>query len=306
MKRIRYILLALLLLLPFSTKASTNTYERSKYDNLGVNKHWKITEKNRGNVLNTYMVDSKEKIYDFSEVITEEDEKEIYNSLIELGSYINMDVAFVTVNLPYSDDKENEDYAADFYDYNDFGIDKENYSGILLFRNTYEADPYYNVYLFGNAQLYFDYERCENMLNDIYDSFHSGNYKDGILTFVKDFKGNFYNGIASSKKNYIINKFGNLEKIYVTPYVTIIFVSSIITLITILVLVKKNKLVKKKLETQNYVDKSGINLTIIKDNLVRTFVTHHTRESSSGSSFGGHSSSGSSGGGHSSGGGRHG
>ena len=151
MKKIKYLVL-LLLILPFTCSASTNTKDRNEQNNLGVNKHWNINEKNRQNVLNTKYVDAGEKIYDYSDILTEEEEKEIKEKIDKYIEHTNMDMVFVSVNLPYTLDKENEDFAADFYDYNDFGINFESYSGVLLLRNTYEQDPYYNVYMFGEAQ----------------------------------------------------------------------------------------------------------------------------------------------------------
>jgi hypothetical protein len=79
-----------------------------------------------------------------------------------------MDMVFVSINLPYTIDKQNEEFAADFYDYNDFGINFESYSGVLLLRNTYEQDPYFNVYMFGKAQLYYSFARSESMLDNMY------------------------------------------------------------------------------------------------------------------------------------------
>lgn len=296
----RFIWFCILFLIPFGVLAAG---ERESLDNYGVNKHWKITESNKSNVLNTPLVDASLKVYDFGEVLSDEDEKLIYDKLLELSNNINMDVLFLTVDLPYSYDKVNEDYAADFYDYNDFGIDKENYSGVLLLRNTYSADPYFNVYTFGNAQLYFDYDRCEKMLDDIYPSFHSGDYVSGINTFTSDFNSFYRSGIAYSKKNYKVDKDGFLYKVYSTPFVLITIISSVITLIVCLILRGKNKMVKDKLDTSKYIGFNGVNLSVMVDNLVNSFVTSHTRESSYSS---GGSSRGSSGGGHSSGGGRHG
>ena len=67
-------------------------------------------------------------------------------------------------------------------------------------------------------------------------------------------------------------------------------------------------MVKKKLVTMDYADKKSFHLTKETDRFVRSYVTSHTRTSSSGGghSGGGYSSShGSSGGGHSSGSGGH-
>ena len=76
MKRIiRIIILSLLLILPLSLKAEVNLKERTESNNYGVNKKWKITESNINNVKSTKYVDSSEKIYDFSNVLNEEEKK---------------------------------------------------------------------------------------------------------------------------------------------------------------------------------------------------------------------------------------
>ena len=250
------IIILLLLLLPINIYAAPKTIDRNTLDNLGVNKHWKITDKNRSNVLNTYLVDASEKIYDFSDILTKEEEKLVYdkfNSFIEKN---NTDLVFLTVDLPYTYDSINEDYAADFYDYNDF-------------RNK--------------------------------------RYYDGLITYI-DLLNNYYeSGIAKSKENYIVDENGYLQKVYHTPYLFITITSLIIDSIIILVLIKRNKMVKAKLYVNNYLDQKRINITNKEDRFIRSHTSSYTvSSSSSGGGGSSHSSSGSSGGGHSSGGGRHG
>ena len=299
------IIVLLILLLPLNIFASTNTSNREELSNLGVNKHWKITAKNRDNVLNTYLVDAKEKIYDFSNILTDSEEDAISKKIYNFIEKYNTDLVFLTINLPYNNDKVNEDYAADFYDYNDFGINFTNYSGILLLRNTYEIDPYYNIYMFGDSQLYIDYYRSEYILDDIYEDFHSKNYIDGLNKYLDLLESYYESGIPSSRSDYYVNKDGYLIKNYHMPIKLIIILSLIIDSIIIIVLINKNKMVKKKLYMDQYMDRTKFKITKKEDNFIRSRTTSYT-ESSSSSSGGSHSSSGSSGGGHSSGGGRHG
>lgn len=308
MKKIKYIIILLLTSLIFipNVSASVNTKNREEIENYGVNKKWDITNTNRPNVMRTPLVDSSEKVYDFSDKLSEEDKTKIKEKLTEFTNKTKMDVAFVLVNLPYTYDKENEDYAADFYDYNDFGIDFKNYDGVLLLRNTYENNPYYNIYTFGDAQLYFSYNRCENMLDNIYNDFHSENYVNGINTFVNDFINYYERGIPTEMKNYTIDEKGFLKKVYKTPYLLLILIDSIITTIIILVLVGKNKMVKKNLNTKDYINSKDLIFRNTSDTLINSYTTHYTTSSSSSSGGGFSSSGGSSGGGHSSGGGRHG
>lgn len=322
MKKIKYLLL-LLLLLPITCSASTNTKDRNGQNNLGVNKHWNITDNNRQNVLNTKSVDAGEKIYDYSDILTEQQEIEIKEKIDKYIEHTNMDMVFVSINLPYTKDEQNEEFAADFYDYNDFGINFESYSGVLLLRNTYEQDPYFNVYMFGKAQLYYSFDRSESMLDNIYPYFTSKDYLTGLNIFIDNYTSYFDQGIPSEMKNYYVDKDSKLQKIpkyyyidknnvlhkkpYKLPWALITIIDTIITLITTSILIHKNKMVKQKLITKDYIDKNGVTFTKRENNLVKEYVTHVTHDTSSSGGGGGFSSSiGSSGGGHSSGGGRHG
>ena len=322
MKKLKYLLL-ILLILPFTCSASTNTKDRNEQNNLGVNKHWNINDKNRQNVLNTKYVDASEKIYDYSDILTEEEEKEIKEKIDKYIEHTNMDMVFVSINLPYTKDEKNEEFAADFYDYNDFGINFKSYSGVLLLRNTYEQDPYFNVYMFGEAQLYYSFDRAESMLDNIYPYFKSQDYITGLNIFIDNYTSYFDQGIPSEMKNYYVDKDSKLQKIpnnyyidenkvlhkkpYKAPWTTIVIIDSLITIITTSILIHKNKMIKQKLVTKEYMDKNGVTFTKRENNLIKEYVTHVTHDTSSGGGGGGFSSSiGSSGGGHSSGGGRHG
>ena len=290
--------------------ASTNTYERTESNNYGVNKHWNITDKNISNVKNTPYVDASEKVYDFADILTESEEKEVYQKIQEFISSTNMDMVFVSIDMSYTYDSKNEEFAADFYDYNDFGINFQNYSGILLLRNDYEKDRYYDMYTFGNAQSYFNQTRYDDVLDSIYSNFVNKNYLEGINTFVDKCELYYNKGIVPQYKNSYIDSNGYLRNKYQPPIFLCLVISCVITLITMIILVKKNKMIKKAVMAHRYLDRSTINYT----EKVDQFVTSHTychrySESSGGGSsggFGGGSHSGSSGGGHSSGGGRHG
>ena len=47
--------------------------DRKTLDNYGVNKHWEITDSNKDNILRTPYVDASKKIYDYSNILTEEE-----------------------------------------------------------------------------------------------------------------------------------------------------------------------------------------------------------------------------------------
>jgi len=295
----------LLLLIGITNVKAVETYDRTLLDNYGVNKKWQITEYNKSNVLDSYKVNSDEKIYDFSDVLTDDEEillKGKINSFIEK---YDTDLVLFIDDLTYYSDYTNEDYAVDFYDYNDFGINYERYDGILLFRNTYSIDPYYDMYTFGDAQLYFDQNRYDDILDAIYNDIKSKNYYIGFSTFIDMLDDYYDSGIPYSMRGYKVDENGYLYEVYAISWFKFSGISAVVTLIIIIILIKRNKMISKVNHANDYLDKDSINYRVKKDNFVRSYTRSYTTSSSSGGSGGG-SRSGSSGGGHSSGGGRHG
>ncbi len=308
MKKIIYIIIALLLV-----NINVFALERTDLDNLGVNKKWVITNNNRDNVLKTKLVDAKDKIYDFSNVLTDEEEKHFKELSINFSEKYNMELIIVTDNVPYTYDDRNTEYATDFYDYNDFGLHYPHYSGILLFRNTYELDPYYDMFLFGDAQLYFTQGDMDRILDNIYDDLHSGNYQSGFDYFFNESNTILNRDERPSElQKYDIDDNGFLvinkeyaKKAKLSTNLTISgIVSVVICAVFTVVNILKNRLVTKVNEANQYLDLSKVKYSIKTDVLTSTHTTSHYNPPSSSSSGGGFHSS--SGGGFSSGGGRHG
>jgi uncharacterized membrane protein YgcG len=283
--------------------ASVKTYERVESKNWGVNKHWNLTSKNLDNVKKTPLVDSSLKIYDFADIISSEDEADMKKLIDEFVAKTKIDMVFVTIDMPYTVDSKNEDYAADFYDYNDFGLDFSHYSGIVLLRNNYSKDRYYDMYTFGDAQLYFDQTRYDDILDSIYDDFHSDKYMSGFELFVKKCTNYYDRGYAVKYQNSYVDDDGFIHNTYHVPVFICLGGASLITIIVMAIMIGKNKMVRKATLAGAYLDKGSINYTVKTDQFLHSHTTHYTVSSSSGGG-GGHV--GSSGGGHSSGGGRHG
>lgn len=283
-----------------STVESSEGYIRNESNNYGVKKHWKVTNENIENIKRTPYVDASKKIYDSASSLTEEEKSEL-SSLID--GFINetkLDFVFVSIDTPYSNDKEMEDYASDFYDYNDFGINNEKYGGFIFLLNTYEQDKMYEIYAFGEAQFYYDISKSDALLDSIISYFKDGKYAEGVKQSI--FKLKEYYSKGYDKDKYYIDENGDVKEYYQAPYILSVLSSGFVTLLTMLGLVKKNKMVTAASNADSYLEKESINITKKTDNFVSTVTTHHVITSSS--SGGSHSSHGSSGGGHT-GGGRH-
>ena len=296
------------ILLPTTVNAEVTTYNREELKNYGVNKKWNINTNNKDNILKTYAVDSNQKIYDFSNVLTDEEEQKLTERMHNFTEKYKIDIVILTDNYQYTEDSQNTTFATDFYDYNDFGINYEKYDGVMLFRNTYEQNPYFDAYSFGNAQLYFYDTRLSNTLDYIYDDIHNEAYYSGFNKFI-DKMEEYYN--EGKLTDYYVDESGFLQKQKTASYyLKMIGLSMIIALvitgIIIYTLIKKNKMVLKAAKATVYMNKEKSKITNVQDNFITSNTTSYVISSDT-SSGGGHSSSGGSpGGGFSSGGGRHG
>ena len=294
------------ILLPTTVNAEVTTYNREELKNYGVNKKWNINTNNKDNILKTYAVDSNQKVYDFSNVLTDEEEQKLTDRMNSFTEKYKIDIVILTDNYQYTEDSQNTTFATDFYDYNDFGLNYDKYDGVILFRNTYETDPYFDAYAYGNAQLYFYKTRLSDILDDIYNDIHSENYYEAFNKYLDDLETYYSKG---KLENYVVDNNGYLKEIkhYKAPILLIVLGSGIITAVIMGIMISKNKMIRKATTATEYLDKNSLKVTTKEDIFVTTHTTSYTESDSSSSGGGGHSSSsGSSGIGHSSGGGRHG
>lgn len=291
-----------------NVNASTKTYERTETD-LGVNKKWTINSSNINNVYATPRVDATEKIYDFADIFSNYEETQIYDQAKKFIDKTDMDLVILTTDLQYSD-TQIEEYAADFYDYNDFGLDLEYYSGIILIINMNTYNRFYNIFTFGNGMIYYNDIRLEDTLDYMYNDMASGNYKTAVTAYIDSLDSYYMQGIPEANKDAHINEMGDIVYPYHPPIKIALIASTIMSFIITLFLVSRNKMVKKATRAKEYLDKSSINYKKQEDLFLHTHTSSYVVTSSSGggggSSFGGSSShSGSSGGFHGGGSGRH-
>ena len=75
--------------------AEVKTYERSE-DNLGIWDSINVTETNKQNILGTPKVDEDEKVYDFADLFTLDEEQQLYDKIQAYIEEFNMDMVIVT------------------------------------------------------------------------------------------------------------------------------------------------------------------------------------------------------------------
>ena len=94
----------------FDCFASTKTFERTSDDYL-VPDDIVVTSSNYSNVMSTPAIDASEKVYDFADLFTTDEEEKLYNQINAYISSYSLDMAVVTIDtnnkssaMEYADD----------------------------------------------------------------------------------------------------------------------------------------------------------------------------------------------------------
>lgn len=291
MKKI-FVLLISLFLLVLPVYASTNTYSRTTTD-LKVPKKIKYKSSMEHNVLLTPSVNANEKIYDFAELLTEEEEKQLYDKVKEFIANTNLDLAIVTINTNVKD--STQDYADDFYDYNDFSIDG------LAFVIDMQNRIFY-ISTAGKAMLYYDDYRIEYILSALDQEMYNHEYFNACNTLISQLTEYYNNGFSDNADKYVVIGTQIYRK---TPYLLLSIIAVVSATIGTLILALRNKKIKLATNSNDYFDNKSFEITkdtkeFISSNTSRVYIP--PADSGGGGSSGGGFHSGSSGASHGGGG----
>lgn len=242
--------------------ASTRTGIRDSSNNYGVTKNIEMTSSRIYYAKRTPLVDSEEKIYDFADLFSDEEEKKLYKNAKEYIKETGFDIAIVTI-----DDNNKADamsYADDFYDYNSFGADDGKDSGVLFLIDMQNRKMWISTT--GKAKSVYTDSRINSILDNCESPIKSEKYFECADVFI-----------ISAKSEYTTDK--------VIGWVLGFFISGIISLLvpTIFCFVKKSKhksvFIAKNADL--YLERSSVNFTNKEDTFIKTRTTKTARPSSS-------------------------
>ncbi len=291
MKKI-FVLFISLFLLVLPVYASTNTYSRTTTD-LKVPKKIKYKSSMEHNVLLTPSVNANEKIYDFAELLTEEEEKQLYDKVKEFIANTNLDLAIVTINTNVKD--STQEYADDFYDYNDFSIDG------LAFVIDMQNRIFY-ISTAGKAMLYYNDYRIEYILSALDQEMYNHEYFNACNTLISQLTEYYNHGFSDNADKYVVIGTQIYRK---TPYLLLSIIAVVSAIIGTLILALRNKKIKLATNSNDYFDNKSFEITkdtkeFISSNTSRVYIP--PADSGGGGSSGGGFHSGSSGASHGGGG----
>ena len=265
MKKVKLLLLFLFaFMLNVNVFASSNTFIRTN-DNLRVPNKTQVTQDKINSIMSTPSVSAKEKVYDFADLLTDAQEEELYQSLMEFSKQSGYDATIVTIDNLGS--KENvTTYADDFYYYNDFS----NEGIIFVIKKTDKTSIYMSpkVYVEDSELGYiYNQSRIQETLKYIYEhNIRNGDYYTACTNYVKILSG-LYGNFGSG--NYRVSSNG--EIIRNIPWIAIITLSLTLTFIIVIILVTKFNTSKKVALADNVgkcVDTSSLFVKTIRDQLV--------------------------------------
>ncbi len=236
---------------------------------------------------NTPKVDASEKIYDYANLFTKDEESEL---LSKVKSYIkdtNMDMVIVTI----AENNKNSAmvYADDFYDYNDFGIGNSK-DGILFLIDMDTRELWISGT--GKGVTIYNSKNINSILDDCYSYAPNEQYFDCASKFIDSAKA-IYLKETTPRNLYINWSLGLLGAFLISIVVSTAFC---------MIQKSKHKAVRLATNADTYLDRCSIKILNSKDRFVRTHTSRTPRTTSSSGSSGRSTHIGSSGISHSGGG----
>ena len=130
-----------------------------------------------------------ERVYDYADVLTTEEEEQLRKRIAEIEPQIQADIVLVIISEPMESSAitwENAmmNCADDFYDFSNYGYDEESRSGALLLDNWYEGQAGSWLSTCGAVYEEFGMTEIHCILDEVYYGLDKGNY-DAYSAYVE-------------------------------------------------------------------------------------------------------------------------
>ena len=198
--------------------------------------------------------DNTIKVYDYAQVLTEKEENKLKKEVNEYINNYNVDMVLVTVK--HYNQSSIEEYAKTFYNKNEFKKD-----GIIIVLDLKNTSTHINA--FGSLINLYSKNEINNIINQVNGE---NNYYEKFNKFIK-YSNKYLNEFDYN--NSYNNIFSSIN------WISILIPSLIIPTIVILIIILKNKKIKK-------VEKQDIftnDITIVINQKEDKFITTNTKKS---------------------------
>ena len=264
MKYIRWIIIMIFLFSPNFVFASTRTFTRTAEEPL-VPSDVLVKDDNLQDILKTPAVPASEKVYDYADLFSDSEERELFRQIIDFVDDSNIDVVIVTTkNLNGYGIK---DYAYNFYDYNDFKIE-----GVIFVISLEGKEP--EIYMgnsgdsTGKVLTTYTNVRINQTLKYVYQDIAIGHYYSAASNFVKIIKG-FYE--IDRNGDYYVGEDGSIiRNLPWTEIVILTLAISLIIIILCLLQIRNNNRISNKFSLGSLIDNNTLTVKLNSDEYIES------------------------------------
>ncbi len=244
-----------------------------------------------------FHADSAPKVVDDANLFTESEKEELTSKINELVSEYDTDFVIYTTNSSYG--FEHNVLAADFYQFNGYGIG-DDYNGSVLMICMQSDDRGWYTAASGSCRSYYDSDNINAIDDGIYPDMADGNYYFAMLTYIDEIDELYSTGFVGDTQ--ISEGDDSISFSLICSAIAGIIVGAIV----VLVMRSSMKKVKIATEANSYLVNGSVKLHNSRDYYLHTTVSRVKRsDNNHGGGGSSHSGSFSSSGGRSfSGGGR--
>lgn len=240
-------------------------------------------------------VDTEEKVYDYADLLTGEEEAAVQKECRRLMEDYHYDVFVVTIddnNVTEQTDDRSLTFLENFGDENDFGLGEEkNYVAFLMDMDERQ----YSLDIKGDTCFLIYSDEVQDMiLDDIYYDMKNGHYYDAVWTFLDNVDGRGcrqVSGFVGTAEEYAEYQKAQNMREFVATLVGGFLISLLIGAATggtvVLVLRNKSKTVYIARDASGYAAEGSFQITENKDQFLRNYKTTRVIQTSSGGHGGG-------------------
>lgn len=134
-----------------------------------------------GSFSNVYADETKQRVYDYANLLTDDEIARLENLSLQHGEEHEMD--FIIVTTQDADGKDIRPFIESFYDDMAFGFDKPHGNTVILALDMSERDVM--IAGFSKGKKYLDDQRATLIREKITPSLSSGNYYDAFTQYIE-------------------------------------------------------------------------------------------------------------------------
>lgn len=141
----------------------------------------------------------KQKVYDNADLLTKQEEKELQNKCTEVMNKVKSDIVIVTADS--LDGKSAEAYADDFFDYNGFGFEEPEGTGVILLVSMTEREIWISTS--GKCQKNLPDDAMGEIIDEISPYLTDESYYEAFSIYLSRAEEYIKNGGISNKRRAV-------------------------------------------------------------------------------------------------------